>query len=71
MIKVLMPYSISLHTGGVAGSIPASPTQREGTTSDRPPAAVFCCAPLPTLRKGTTRSTRAQAARRENDRPRV
>ena len=26
MIKVLMPTSISLHTGGVAGSIPASPT---------------------------------------------
>ena len=26
MIKALMPHSISLHTGGVAGSIPASPT---------------------------------------------
>ena len=26
MIKVLMPSIISLHTGGVAGSIPASPT---------------------------------------------
>ena len=33
MIKALMPCSISLHTGGVAGSIPASPTiQRTGVT---------------------------------------